>query len=127
MNCSIGTNGKTSTAKNAVAGGDAFSDSFTLAGQVATQVGFVINVTTPNAGAVRVTPQTAPADASDSDATQWLDCSESVYVNFSLAGANTLRVQVCDYVLDKVRLKFTGNSTAAGTLSIACFADVAIT
>lgn len=104
------------------------SASFNLTGQT-TQLGMQLLVTTPGAGFLTsVMVETAVADAADGVAAQWIDCEDSEVVDFDLAAANIIRINVSDVVLDKVRVRMTGDPNVAGAVvSVAFLSTEAIT
>jgi hypothetical protein len=52
-----------------------------------------------------------------------MTCPYSTVYGFSLTAANTSRIQVCDFILDKLRVALVGDATASATLSVAILGD----
>lgn len=127
MSATIHPYGKAGAVARTVGPGVQYTESFTLGTGLLTMLGYIVQVTVANTGSCTITVQTGTSAADDAIAADWTDCATCSIENFSLTALNTLRQPVTDPVLDKVRLKITGNATASGTVTTFFAGDQPIT
>lgn len=97
-----------------VASSDVRGSALTLDGQ-AIDLGLIIRVTTAGTGTLTsIMVETAVSDASAVDATQWTTCPNSEVVDFDLSALNVCRIRIADPILDKVRVRLTGDAAVSG-------------
>lgn len=104
-----------------VASSDVRSTPLTVEGE-AIDLGLILQVTTAGTGTISsIMVETAVSDASAGDSTQWITCPNSEVLDFSLAALNTVRIRIADPILDKVRVRMTGDAAVSGATVRACW------